>query len=132
MTKTRTAHRFTPDPTFLLDNNKDRSLQITSKEEKNADLHVSKGTMDFDAEIRSLQGVSAKVHIGTLSPYTHYDGGIYKMTVVKNVRAKDAFLEMPFAQRNCEVELYEDCRTKKLLAKCDCVPWEMPGYQVKP
>ena len=117
---------------FLLDYNEDRSLQMSSVKEKVADLHLSKETMDFDSAVQSLQGVSAKVNIGTLSPYTHYGGGIYKMTVVKNVRAKDAFLEMPFAHKNCEVELYEDCRTRKLLGECNCVPWEVSGYQVKP
>ncbi len=52
------------------------------------------------------------------------------MTVVKRMKATDAFLEMPLAQRNCEVELYEDCRTRKLLGECNCIPWELPGYQV--
>merc|ERR1719264_1397666 len=51
------------------------------------------------------------------------------MTAVKRMRATDAFLEMPLAQRNCEVHLYEECRTKKLLGECNCVPWELPGYQ---
>ena len=116
---------------FVLDYNEDRSLQISAEEEKPADLHFSKETMNFDAGVQSLQGVSAKVHIGTLTPYTHFGGGIYEMTLVKNLRATDAFLEMPLAQRNCEVELYEDCRTRKLLGECNCVPWEFPGYQVK-
>ena len=115
---------------FVLDYNEDRSLQISSEEA--ADVRVSKGIMDFDAEIQSLQGISAKVHIGTLSPYTHYGGGIYMMTNVKRMRAQDAFLDMPFAQRTCEVELFEDCRTRKLLDECNCVPWELPGHQVKP
>ena len=87
--------------------------------------------MNFDEAVDNLKGISAKVHIGTLSPYTHFGGGIYMMSDVKRMRAKDAFLEMPLAQRNCEVELYEVCRTRKLLEKCNCVPWELPGYQVK-
>ena len=33
-------------------------------------------------------------------------------------------------QRNCEVELYEDCRTRKLLEECKCVPWDVPGFEV--
>ena len=112
---------------LVLDYNEDRSLQISSEKEEAADVSVSKGTMGFDDTVQSLQ---AKVHIGTLSPYTHYGGGIYTMTVVKRMRSTDAFLEMPLAQRNCKVELYEDCRTRKLLAGCNCVPWEMPGSQV--
>ena len=117
---------------FVLDHNEDRSLQISSQKEKATNLHVSKGTMDFDDAVQSLQGVSSKVHVGTLSPYTHYGGGIYMMTVVKQMRSKDGFLEMPFAQRNCQVELYEDCRTRKLLEKCNCVPCELPAHQVNP
>ena len=114
---------------FVLDYNEDRSLQISSEKEKD-DLHGSKGTMDFDDAVDSVQGVSSKVQIGTLSPYTHFGGGVYTMTVVKRMRATDAFLEMPLAQRNCEVHLFEECRTRKLLGECKCVPWELPGYPV--
>ena len=52
------------------------------------------------------------------------------MTVVKRMTAKDDFLKMPSKTKNCEVELYEDCRTRNLLKECNCVPWEVPGYQV--
>ena len=111
---------------FVLDYNEDRSLQISSEKEKAA-VSVSKGTMGFDETIQSLQ---AKVHIGTLSPFAHFGGGVYTMTVVKRMRSTDAFLDMPLAQRNCKVHLYEDCRTKKLLEECNCVPWELPSHQV--
>ena len=113
---------------FVLDYNDDRSVQISSKPKKRA---FSKRTMNFDDAVDSLQGISAKVHIGTISPYTHFGGGIYMMSEVKRMRAKVAFLEMPLSQRNCKVELYEVCRTRKLLKKCNCVPWELPGYQVE-
>ena len=117
---------------FVVDYNEELSLQISSEEEKVADVRFSTGTMNFDAAVQNLQSVSAKVRIGTLSPFTHFGGGIYTMTVVKRMSSQDAFLEMPLAQRNCEVELYEDCRTRKLLEECNCVPWELPGFQVKP
>ena len=86
--------------------------------------------MDFDDAVHGVQGVSAKVHIGSLSPYFHFGGGIYTMTDVKRMRSTVAFLEMPLGQRNCKVELFEDCRTRKLLGECNCLPWEMPGSQV--
>jgi len=57
------------------------------------------------------------------------NGGIFTLTDVKRMRSTDAFLEMPLAQRKCEAELYEECRTRKLLGECGCVPWEMPGFQ---
>ena len=53
------------------------------------------------------------------------------MSVVKRMTAKEDFLKMPLNERNCEVELYEDCRTRKLLGECNCVPLEMPGFQVQ-
>ena len=54
------------------------------------------------------------------------------MTDVKRMTAKEDFLKMALKDRNCEVEFYEECRTRKLLKECDCVPWEVPGqgYQV--
>ena len=52
------------------------------------------------------------------------------MTAVKRMTSKKDFLGMPLKDRNCEAELYEDCKTRKLLEKCNCVPWEMPGYEV--
>ena len=53
------------------------------------------------------------------------------MTDVKRMTAKDDFLKMPLKERNCDIELYEDCRTRKLMDECNCVPWEISGYQVR-
>ena len=52
------------------------------------------------------------------------------MTVVKRLTAKNDFLKMSLKDRRCEVELYEDCRTRKLFEECNCVPWEVSGFQV--
>ena len=114
---------------FLLDYNKDRSLQISSDERKVAD--VSKGTMNFASAVQNLHGQSAKIRIGTLSPYTSFGGGIYTLSAVKRMSSKEDFLDMPLAQRHCEVELNEDCRTRKLLEECKCRPWELPHHQVE-
>ena len=37
---------------------------------------------------------------------------------------------MPLKDRRCEIESYENCRTRKLLEACNCVPWEVSEYQV--
>ena len=116
---------------FVLDYNEERSLQISSAQERVADFQFSRGIMDFDAAVQSLQSISAKVHIGTLSPYMRFGGGIYTITDVKRMRSKDAFLEMPFEIRNCKAESYEECRTRRLMVECNCVPWELSGYQVE-
>ena len=110
---------------LLLDYNTDRSLQTSVNNDQAANF--SKDTINFDTAFGSIQGQSAKVHIDTLSSFVGFGGGIYMMTVVKRMTAKADFLGMPLAEKNCEVELYEDCKTKKLLDKCDCVPWEVPG-----
>ena len=92
---------------------------------------LSYKTLNFGTAIESIQGSSAKVAINTLSPYTGFGGGIYKMTDVKRMTAKKDFLRMPLKDRSCEIELYEDCRTRKLLEECNCVPSELLGFQVQ-
>ena len=52
------------------------------------------------------------------------------MTSVKRMTATPDFLKMQKGDRGCQVELYETCRTTKLLEKCKCVPWEMPRDQL--
>ena len=113
---------------LILDYNTDRSLQTSL--DTNVDAKSSKDTINFDTAVESIQDQSAKVHINTLSPFVGFGGGIYMMTDVKRMTAKADFLNMPFNEKKCEVELYEDCKTKKLLEECKCVPWEVPGYQV--
>ena len=113
---------------LLLDYNEDHSLQISTENQE--DLKFPKTKMNLGTAAESLQGNAAKVYIHTLSPYVGFGGGSYKMTVVKRMKANADFLGMAFEDRNCEVELYENCRTRNLLEKCGCVPWEMPHNQV--
>ena len=97
---------------------------------KTIDVESANVKHKLDRTLKSGEGSSAKVQINTLSPYINFGGGIFVMSVVKRITAKEDFLKMPLKDRNCEVELYEDCRTRKLLEKCNCVPWEMSGFQV--
>ena len=53
------------------------------------------------------------------------------MTAVRRMTAREDFLKMPLNDRGCDVELYEDCRTRKLLEECRCVPWDMPDFKVR-
>ena len=86
--------------------------------------------MNFDTTFEGLQGVSSKIQINTLSPYVRFGGGVFEMTLVKKMTAKLDFLKMTLEEKDCEVDLFEDCRTKKLIKECNCVPWELPGFQV--
>ena len=114
---------------LLLDYNEDRSVQVTTN--TSSAVKSPNRMLNFGIALGNLQGVSAKVQINTLSPHVSYGGGVYMMSVVKRMTAKEDFLKMPLKDRKCEVELYEDCRTKMLIENCDCVPWEFPGYEVR-
>ena len=116
---------------LLLDYNDDLSLHVTPYDEHRGRL--SKETLNFDRAVESVQRENAKIQINTLSPYIGFGGGIYKMTDVKRMTTKEDFLKMELKDRKCEVELYEDCRTRKLFEKCNCVPWELhkQGFQVE-
>ena len=52
------------------------------------------------------------------------------MTDVKKMTTKEDFFKLPLKERGCEADLYEDCRTASLVKECNCVPWELPGFQV--
>ena len=65
-----------------------------------------------------------------MSPYVGFGGGSYKISAVKRMTAKKDFMKMELKDRKCEVELYEDCRTRKLFEECNCVPWELSRFQV--
>ena len=112
---------------MLLDYNDDRSLKLPLRRLAFSTFwnRNSKKTLNFDTSVESLQSTAAKIQINTLSPYVGFGGGSYKMTAVKRMTAKKDFLKMPLKDRNCELELYEDCRTRKLFEHCKCVPWEM-------
>ena len=104
---------------------------VQTTPDRSNDVDLQKNKMDFDTAVSSVQGIAAKVQIDTLSPYMGFGGGIYKMTVVKRMKALPDFLEMPLAERRCEVERQQDCKTRRLLQQCACVPWEASDIQVK-
>ena len=124
---------------LLLDYNEDRSLQTSSKADEVEDSQFSwtimnwemeRWEMRFDTAVEGLQGVSAKLQINALSPYVHFGGGIFSMTDVKKMTTKEDFFMLPLKERGCEADLYEDCRNAGLVKECNCVPWELPGFQV--
>ena len=114
---------------ILLDYNEDRSVKATSYLTK--PKASNRRTLNFDTAVGSIQSSSAKIHINTLSPYTGFGGGIYKMSDVKKMTVKEDFLKMELKDRKCEVELYEDCRTRKLFEECKCIPRELYDFQVE-
>ena len=113
---------------FLLDYNEERSLHTSPYDDKSVKYSEESLNFDIDSDIHEE---SAKIHINTLSPFVGFGGGSFLMTDVKRMTAKEDFLKMPLKDRNCEVESFEDCKTRKLMEQCNCVPWELPGSQVR-
>ena len=109
---------------LLVDNNNERSFPTSSN---NVDFNPvsSKTLLDFDEEDKH------KVHISFLEPFEGFGEGLFIMTDVKKMTSKKDFLKLPLKDRNCKVESYEDCKTRKLLEECKCVPWDVPGFEVK-
>ena len=113
---------------LLLDYNEDRSINASLDTTEDVDFGKIK-TLSMD-DTESLQNKEAKVHIDTLSSFKGFGGGTYKMTAVKKMTVTEDFLKMPLEDRHCKIEPYEDCRTRKLLEQCNCVPLNLLGLQV--
>ena len=114
---------------LLLDYNEDRSTYGSLDQTEEVDLRKIK-TLSID-DTERLQNKEAKVHINTLSSFKGFGGGTYKMTAVKKMTVTDDFLNMRLEDRKCKVEPIEDCRTRKLLEECDCVPSKILPNQVR-
>ena len=113
---------------LLLDYNEDRSINASLDQTEEVDP-TEMNTLNMDVT-DSLQTEEANVHINTLSSFKGFGGGTYKMTAVKKMTVSDDFLKMTPEDRKCNVEPYEDCRTRKLLEQCNCVPSDVLGIQV--
>ena len=108
---------------MMLDYNQHLSIRQRTKTSD-----IDSGSFYLNTLDRGL--TEAKIQIKTLSRRTNFGGGSYKMTAVKRMTANSDFLEMSSEERHCEVEEYEDCRTRRLFEACKCVPWEISGYKV--
>ena len=114
---------------LLLDFNEDRSVFASQNQTKEALLNeVSTLSMD-DTEI--IQNTEAKVHIDTLSSFKGFGGRILKMTAAKKMTVSNDFLNMNYEDRECEVQPYEECRTRRLAEECKCDTMAMYSVQVK-
>ena len=121
---------------LLLDYNEDRSIYAPTDVRLMQSIlgilgilrHTDSLSMDGSA---SIQRKEAKVHIDTLSSFKGFGGGAYKMTVVKKMTSTDAFLNMAPEVKKCEVESYEQCRTRRLSEECSCVHSTIATDQVR-
>ena len=116
---------------------KQNGLMLLLDLNENLDFHTSlhhheandENRMNLDTE-HSMHDTSAKIQINAILPDTKYGPGSYKMTSVKKMIATEDFIGLISQIRNCEIESYDECRTRNLLAKCGCVPWELHSVMV--
>ena len=99
---------------LLIDNNPEFSLQTLSKNMDTKPLLTNK-LINFDTELEDQLRVSAKFYLNTLNAYENYGEAAFTMTDVKRMTSTEDFLKMPLKDRKCDIELFEDCKTRKLL-----------------
>ena len=99
---------------LILDYNEDRSIQPKHQTEEYS-INSTKLRLDT---LKSLEDSEAKVQINTLSTFTGFGGGSYRMTDVKKMTTTSDFLQMPMEKRHCNIEEYEHCKTRNLLKEC--------------
>ena len=114
---------------LLLDYNEDRSIYASL--DQTEDLNSGRINTLSMGNTESLQDKEATVHIDTLSSFKGFGGGSYKITAVKKMTATEDFWNMPLGDRKCKSLPYEVCRGNRLLEKCHCVPFEVPGVHVR-
>ena len=114
---------------LLLDYSEDRSIYAPMNQAIDND-HSKLDSLNMD-DREDIDSKEAKIHIGTLSSFKGFGGGTYKMTVVKEMTVTDDFLKMPLVDRKCDIEPFEECRTRKLGEVCNCVHLAAHGKQVK-
>ena len=112
---------------LLVDLNTQRFFKTSSRKRQTI---VDKNKISLDTEL-SRRDTSTKIQINSMSPFTAYGRGTYKMTSVKKMKATSDFLGMNPEVRYCEEETYEECRTRQMLAECKCVPWELQQLHIK-
>ena len=112
---------------MLLDYNEDRWLVSRFKNEATFDSsHITTLNLDPAGDI---QQDKAKIIIDSLSSDSvGFGGGSYKMITVKRMTATPAFLDMYREDRKCDIERFQDCRTRNLLNACNCIPGELQEY----
>ena len=111
---------------LLLDLNENRDFHTSHHQHEHVDDIFE---MNLDTE-HSKHDIEAKIQINAMLPVTKYGQGSYQMTSVKKMIATDHFLGLSSKIRNCEIESYDECRTKNLLAECECVPWALQNMRV--
>ena len=72
---------------------------------------------------------SVKIYLNTLGRNTDYRAGSYALSGIKKMTGTSSFIGLEDNIKNCQIETFEDCNTKRYMEavqeKCDCTPWAL-------
>ena len=114
-----------------------------SKDEKAANYKQEgiKLTMVIDPNFmwnNRLEGTpesEANIYLHTLSPYTSFRNGSYKLSALKRMTGSKDFMKLPLEKKKCHGETIESCSTRKYLQRvhneCQCLLWELETSSIK-
>ena len=112
---------------LILDLNEDLTVKVDSPNNTTS----QNNSIEFSSNLMTdANKNSGKIHINTLSSFKAFGSGSYRMTSVKKLKGTSDFFSMPYGDRKCNLEDYEECRRRSLFGKCQCVPWELGYIQV--
>ena len=82
----------------------------------------------IDLQQSSEESSSGRIYIDILSRFSSYESGSFALTGLKKMTGTEPFIsKIPEKVRNCQVESYVECRTRKYYdewkSQCKCVPW---------
>ena len=120
---------------LILDTNSKKGVDLPA-EIKDSAIHTFEEGMSLADVPRDLNSL-ARIHIGTLAPFTGYGPGDYKLASLKQITGTESFLAKPNFEKKCTDEQYEKCQIRNVADQnraCGCKPFELssvfPNSQV--
>ena len=111
---------------MIFDMNRHKSLEIPTNKQ-----HLT--SRNFDEKL-SFSGAPknhdrlARIHIGTLAPFTGFGPGDYKLSSLKQIKGTDNFLAKHKNEKKCTNEKFSKCQMRKAAEQnsiCDCKLFEL-------
>ena len=102
---------------------------VKETKDKHANHDHNSMVLSLNLEPGNEEKSSVKIYLNTLASFTDFRSGSYAMSDIKRMKGTDSFLELPLKDKNCQIETFEACQTKRYLEEvqqqCGCVPWAL-------
>ena len=107
---------------LILDEGRSKNHQKTEK-------FTKKAITSLNFETSSHSESSARIYLNTLASFTGYRAGSYALSVLKKMTGTDNFLGLPFKDKKCRIETFEECQIPRYIEEvnrqCGCIPWAL-------